>query len=105
MKKNLLIAALFASVCGWAWADNAAPKNVAAVDVPTIVPTTPGDADGNGEVNILDVQLIFDLVVDPSSAPANYKEKNADVTGDGTVNILDASKIFDAIVAGTVDQL
>jgi len=93
MKKNLLIAALFASVCGWAWADNAAPKNVAAVDVPTIVPTTPGDANGDGTVDIEDVTLIFNILRH-KPAPENYKEKNADVTGDGNVDIEDVTKIF-----------
>ena len=105
MKKNLLIAALFASVCGWAWAGNAAPKNVAAVDVPTIVPTTPGDANGDGSVDIRDVGLMFDIVVDPSTAPENYKEKNADVNKDGVVDIRDVGILFEAIVNGTVDQL
>lgn len=97
MKKNLLIAALFASVCGWAWADNAAPKNVAAVDVPTIVPTTPGDANDDGVVDIADVTVIFNILLG-KEAPAKYKEKNADVTGDGNVDIADVTKIFNYLL-------
>lgn len=97
MKKNLLIAALFASVCGWAWADNAAPKNVAAVDVPTIVPTTPGDANGDGSVDVFDLQLIYNILLG-KDAPENYKEKNADVNKDGTVDVFDLQKLNNVLL-------
>jgi len=97
MKKNLLIAALFASVCGWAWAGNAAPKNVAAVDVPTIVPTTPGDVDGNGDVNVFDLQLLYNILLG-KDAPENYKEKNADVNKDGIVNVFDLQKLNNVLL-------
>ena len=82
--------ALFASVCGWA----EEPKQVAPVDNTTIVPVTPGDANGDGVVDGKDASLVFDISLG-KDAPEGYKEKNADVNNDGIVDGKDASAIFD----------
>ena len=103
MKKNLLIAALFASVCGWAWAGNAAPKNVAAVDVPTIVPTTPGDANGDGLVNVTDIVATVNFIMEKPSD--GFNKEAADLNGDGVVNVTDIVMMVKIIMEASAREM
>ena len=51
-----------------------------------------GDVNGDGEVNIADVNAIIDMILNGTSTP------EADVNGDGEVNIADVNAIIDMIL-------
>ncbi|SYZ74547.1 exported hypothetical protein [Candidatus Zixiibacteriota bacterium] len=53
---------------------------------------TPGDADNNGSVNILDVSKIINWKYKGAAAPVCQSQADAD--GNGAVNILDVSRII-----------
>ncbi len=55
----------------------------------------PGDVNGDGEVNINDVNLVIDYIL-----VTQEDEARADVNGDGEVNISDANMIIDLILSG-----
>lgn len=56
-----------------------------------------GDADGNGEVNVVDVMLIVSYVVgDPAD---QLVEINADMNADGEINVIDAMAIVELILS------
>ena len=57
---------------------------------PHVPPTcgTPGDANGDGAVNVLDVVAIISHIM--GSNPEPFIFENADVNGDGIINVLDA---------------
>ena len=59
-------------------------------DVPGPEPIT-GDVNGDGEVNIADVNAVIDMIL---GSPA----ENGDVNGDGEVNIADVNAIIDIIL-------
>ena len=52
----------------------------------------PGDVNGDGEVNIADVNTVIDLILDGQMTPA------ADVNGDGEVNIADVNAIIGMMI-------
>ncbi len=56
----------------------------------------PGDINGDGEVNILDVMSIINIITG-SMTPTESQEKAADFNSDGTVNILDAMALINDI--------
>ena len=53
---------------------------------------TPGDVNGDGEVNIADVNAIIDMILTGNTQP------NGDVNGDGEVNIADVNAVIDIIL-------
>jgi hypothetical protein len=57
----------------------------------------PGDANCDGEVNVLDVVTIISYILEANPNP--FCELNADFTGDGIINILDAVGIIDQILS------
>ncbi len=59
----------------------------------------PGDADGNGAVNILDVMTIINIITSQLE-PTDSQRKAADLTGDGAVNIFDAMMLINRITGG-----
>ena len=59
-------------------------------DVPE--PGTPGDVNGDGEVNIADINALIDIILSGDSQPA------ADVNNDGEVNIADINAVIDIIL-------
>ena len=54
-----------------------------------------GDVNGDGTVNITDLNVVIDIILDGGTAPAA-----ADVNGDGTVNITDVNAIISIILDG-----
>ena len=52
----------------------------------------PGDVNGDGEVNIADVNFIIDMILTGNTQP------NGDVNGDGEVNIADVNAVIDIIL-------
>ena len=58
-------------------------------------PTTPGDVDGDGKVNIDDVTALIDMLLN-GSTPTD----GADVDGDGKVNIDDVTVLIDKLLNG-----
>ena len=56
------------------------------------VPSTPGDVNGDGEVNIADVNAIIDMIL------SGNQDKMGDVNGDGEVNIADVNAEIDLIL-------
>ena len=59
---------------------------------PSVVP--PGDVNGDGEVNIADVNAVIDFILNGSGAPGA-----ADVNGDSEVNIADINALIDIILS------
>jgi len=55
----------------------------------------PGDANGDGQINILDVTVILNDILEISSAPGN-----GDCNEDGNVNILDVTCVLNIILEG-----
>ncbi len=55
-------------------------------------PGMPGDVNGDGEVNIADINALIDIILTGESKPA------ADVNGDGEVNIADINAVIDIIL-------
>ncbi len=55
----------------------------------------PGDANGDGQINILDVTVILNDILEISSAPGN-----GDCNEDGNVNILDVTCVLNIILQG-----
>ena len=53
----------------------------------------PGDVNGDGEVNIADVNAVIDLILTSGFLPA------ADVNGDGEVNIADVNTLIDLVIS------
>ena len=51
-----------------------------------------GDVNGDGEVNISDVNAVIDIILSASMIPAG------DVNGDGEVNISDVNAVIDSIL-------
>ena len=52
----------------------------------------PGDVNGDGEVNIADVNVIIDMILSSNALP------NGDVNGDGEVNIADVNAVIEIIL-------
>ena len=72
----------------------------AAFGVPA--PYVPGDADGDGEVTVLDATCIQRVLA--SLSVRFYDERAAEVDGDGEVTVLDATCI-QRLLAGLIDRL
>ena len=58
-------------------------------------PTLPGDVNGDGEVNIADVNAIIDFILSGAGSASA-----ADVNGDGEVNIGDVTTLIDRLLSG-----
>ena len=58
------------------------------------VVSIPGDVNGDGEVNIADVNAVIDVILGGSSNP------RADVNSDGEINIADVNAVIDIIFGG-----
>jgi subtilisin family serine protease len=56
-----------------------------------------GDANGDGEVNIADINAVIDVLL--SSHATAEQRQNADINGDGEVNIADINAIIDVILS------
>ena len=54
-----------------------------------------GDVNGDGEVNIADVNAVIDFIL------SGQTSKSADVNGDGEVNIADVNALIDIILGGS----
>ena len=55
-------------------------------------PGKPGDVNGDGEVNIADVNAVIDMIL------SNVVSASGDVNGDGEVNIADVNAVLDIIL-------
>ena len=56
----------------------------------------PGDVNGDGVVNVIDVTMTISYILGQN--PADFNAAAADVSGDGVVNILDLTTIIDMIL-------
>ena len=59
-------------------------------------PILPGDVNGDGEVNIADVNIVIDLILGGTADEGILKR--ADVNGDGEIGIADSNFIIDIIL-------
>ena len=59
-------------------------------------PDVPGDVNGDGEVNIADVNAVIDIILG-----GNDDNTAADVNGDGEINIADINAVIDIILSST----
>lgn len=53
----------------------------------------PGDVNGDGEVNIADINAVIDIILN------GELQLSGDVNGDGEVNIVDVNKVIAAILS------
>ena len=60
------------------------------------VTTKPGDANGDGVVNVSDIVLTVNYIMGKN--PANFNKDAADLTGDGEVNVTDIVKMVNIIM-------
>ena len=56
----------------------------------------PGDANGDGEVNVNDVTVTINYILEKNPTPFVFE--NADVNGDGAVNVMDVTAIINLIL-------
>ena len=95
----------------WAYSVRMFPNNASQVEVeafattstnarisawtldPTASPGIKGDVNGDGEVNIADINAIIDIILSGSSSDT------ADVNGDGEINIADVNAVIDIILS------
>ena len=62
--------------------------------VEDLKPDVPGDVNGDGEVNIADINAVIDIILNGSKNPSG------DVNGDGETNIADINAVIDIILGG-----
>lgn len=68
---------------------------------PTPVPSEgpeQGDVNGDGDVNVIDLQLCVNAFLGTETDPAIVER--ADVNSDGTVNVLDVQLIANIVLSG-----
>jgi len=73
------------------------PTETAAPQTATTTPR-PADLNGDGQVNVLDVQLAVNVFLGTQTDPAIVSR--ADLNGDGTVNVLDVQAIANIVLSG-----
>ena len=56
-----------------------------------------GDVNQDGQVNIIDLSSVYDMILDPNAMPGYTAE---DINGDGLVNIFDLVLVFDNLNLG-----
>ena len=61
--------------------------------VDDLKPDVPGDVNGDGEVNIADINAVIDIILG-----GNSNITSADLNGDGEVDIADVNAIIDMIL-------
>ena len=59
-------------------------------------PSIPGDVNGDGEVNIADVNIVIELILGATADEGTLKR--ADVNGDGEIGIADSNSVIDIIL-------
>lgn len=62
----------------------------------TVTDVTPGDVNGDGDIDIVDVTSTIGHVI--HQTPSNFILKAADVNNDGVVDIVDVTTIIDMII-------
>lgn len=72
-----------------------APAYVINYEVPASV-GKPGDANEDGEVNVMDITTIINYILGANPTPFNYN--NANVNGDDAVNVMDVTAIINIIL-------
>ena len=74
-------------ICDFVWTDF---ENIVCLEDEIV----PGDVNGDGEINIADVNALIDQILSGASSP------EGDVNGDGKVNIADINAVIDMILNG-----
>ena len=64
--------------------------------VDDLKPVVHGDVNGDGEVNIADINAVIDIILG-----GNSSNTAADANGDGEINIADINALIDIILSGT----
>ena len=54
--------------------------------------TVPGDVNGDGDVNVIDITALIDEIMNDGTNPC------ADVNGDGEINVIDITALIDIIM-------
>ena len=55
-------------------------------------PAIPGDVNGDGSVNVMDITALIDEIMNDGTNP------RADVNGDGDINVMDITALIDIIM-------
>ena len=78
-------------------ADNVPVKPSDVTATLTISDVAPGDANGDGEINVTDVGMVIDHILE--NTPSGFIADAADVNGDGEINVTDVGLIIDIILS------
>jgi len=81
---------MYQDVNGQAGVEYTAPAQILSLTIRTPVP---GDVDGDGQLTLLDVSLLYRAVAKNDSLPEEGRA-NADVTADGRVTLRDVAALF-----------
>ena len=65
-------------------------------DIPDDVTSKPGDANGDGTVDVNDVTTTINYILGKNPSPFNFD--NANVNGDSTVDVMDVTLIINIIL-------
>jgi hypothetical protein len=63
----------------------------------TVKDVAPGDANGDGVINVTDVGMVIDHILE--NTPANFVRAAADMNNDGDVDVTDVGLIIDLILS------
>ena len=70
----------------------AAPVTVNATFKESTVTGKPGDVNGDGDVNVMDITALIDIIMNDGTNP------RADVNEDGDINVMDITALIDIIM-------
>ena len=70
----------------------------------TVSDYSPGDVNGDGKVNAIDLNAIVNYILERRTFPFTFLEKAADLNGDGKVNAIDVNTVTNMILRGTTPR-
>ncbi|MBR1499290.1 MAG: InlB B-repeat-containing protein [Bacteroidaceae bacterium] len=70
----------------------------------TVSAYSPGDVNGDGKVNAIDLNAIVNYILEHRNFPFTFVEKAADLNADGKVNAIDVNALTNMILRGDAPQ-
>ena len=70
----------------------------------TVSAYTPGDVNGDGKLNAIDLNAIVNYILEHRNFPFTFVEKAADLNADGKINAIDVNALTNMILRGDAPQ-
>lgn len=70
----------------------------------TVFAYTPGDVNGDGKLNAIDLNSIVNYILEHRNFPFTFVEKAADLNGDNKINAIDVNALTNMILRGDAPQ-